>query len=910
MSEPLASSSLPFDIRFPEQRAQLPPDANSSGLEDTGAVTLRSAPGVRVTRVRWVPPAGLAPMTGSYTQRATDLLSQLGTTAGLEAGPAPDVRVDPQVVATSSGAHVVHGRQMLHGVPIFQATQLVIFAPDDTVSTVAGDAVMVPEGSANLGSQVAPSDALQAALRFLAALPAEGTDAYGQPYSPTSDRRLRQAIHRTRHLFDIARRFRRGPDGIPRVIAQFEDHADLPTVLDKGELGAATLASLVWLAANDAIALCWQLVITPDLERQYRVLVDAANGTVTYCASTTHDVAARGTVFRTDPRQQAELLPFPVAASTYSLPTPPGLPAGFPRDWVSVDATEGTLADAFKAGDQAPLRGKLGADAITFTEANTSSLDQYVLNAFYFTCVMHDVLYTLGFREEDGNFQQDNFGQPGAASDRVRVSVSPGAVWATASMTTPADGVSPLLNLGIATETGRHTALDASVVFHEATHGMTLRLVGGGLDTHSLAAPQSAGMNEGWSDFVSCQLLQSEVVGAWLVNKSGGIRSRPYDAAYPGTYASLGKAGYVEVHGVGEVWCATLMDLARALGRTVILRLLVDSLKLTPASPSFLDGRDALLLALDHERAAGLIGAGEYSDRVRSMRQVFGARGMGPASSSDGALLRGIIADFGANTSDGPPSSATWSDWSLAGPGGTVPPLAAVACTANGRATSLYVVGGDGSVYESTSPDYSAPWSGWQRAGPAGSIPASAGLAASTGSGTTLWAVGSDGGLYSASRASAAGSWTAWSRTGPAGTIPPLARITANSLAGRNGVAVYVVGGDGFLYGSTLPSAGGVWTPWTRLNAAGPVRSASALAVADLGDSTAAFVLGADGLAYSARRRGDGPWGAWVRDGPGGTVPIDAAITACVRNDGRVQLFCVGGDGRIYRTVRGASVTP
>src|SRR6185436_967023 len=105
--------------------------------------------------------------------------------------------------------------------------------------------------------------------------------------------------------------------------------------------------------------------------------------------------------------------------------------------------------------------------------------DQKVLNIFYYNCVMHDFFYLLGFREADGNFQQNNLGRGGIASDHVDARAHPGPVFGTANMSTPIDGLRRVMNMGLVSSTNRHTAFDSSVVFPEFTHGVTNRLVGG-----------------------------------------------------------------------------------------------------------------------------------------------------------------------------------------------------------------------------------------------------------------------------------------------------------------------------------------------------------------------------------------------------------------------------------------------
>jgi Fungalysin metallopeptidase (M36) len=74
----------------------------------------------------------------------------------------------------------------------------------------------------------------------------------------------------------------------------------------------------------------------------------------------------------------------------------------------------------------------------------------------------------------------------------------------------------------------------------------------------------------------------------------GGIRAFPYDSSYPDNFSKLGTGRYMEVHKVGEIWCATLMEMNRRTDRFFAVQLIIDALKLTPANPSLLDARDAI----------------------------------------------------------------------------------------------------------------------------------------------------------------------------------------------------------------------------------------------------------------------------------------------------------------------------
>jgi extracellular elastinolytic metalloproteinase len=207
------------------------------------------------------------------------------------------------------------------------------------------------------------------------------------------------------------------------------------------------------------------------------------------------------------------------------------------------------------------------------------------------------------------------------------------------------------MTLGLKTSTNRHTALDSSVVFHEFVHGVTNRLVGGPMNIAALDAPQSAGMGEGWSDYIACTINGTIVVGAWLVNKAGGMRAFPYDSNFPDNFGDLGTGRYDGTfpHPIGEIWCATLMEMNRNIGAKLGVQLVVDALKLTPANPSFLDGRDAILTALENMRSANRLGYNEYIVARNGIWQAFAKFGMGPGAHSNGAQLSGIVTDFHAD---------------------------------------------------------------------------------------------------------------------------------------------------------------------------------------------------------------------------------------------------------------------
>ena len=318
----------------------------------------------------------------------------------------------------------------------------------------------------------------------------------------------------------------------------------------------------------------------------------------------------------------------------------------FPDDWVNVDRSAGNCVNAHLGNSGPSIQGILQNDSVVFNPADPVGDDQKVLNIFYYNCYMHDFFYLLGFRETDGNFQSNNFGRGGTAGDPVDARAHSGAVFGTANMGTLVDGSSPTMNMGLVTSTNRHTAFDSSVVFHEFMHGVTNRMVGGPMNVEALDEPQSGGMGEGWGDYVACTINNSTVVGAWVVNQPLGIRGFRYDSSFPDNFGDLGTGRYDEVHNIGEIWCATLMEMNRRIGKILGVQLVVDALRLSPANPSFLDMRDSILAALDFKLAAGQLTSGEHSTARQGVWAVFAKFGMGPNARSNGASLSGIVADF------------------------------------------------------------------------------------------------------------------------------------------------------------------------------------------------------------------------------------------------------------------------
>ena len=568
-----------------------------------------------------------------FVQRALDHAEAVSPALGLTSRGREFV-ADPHALKTSAGARVVNLQQTYKGIPIFQSAQTVRFEPDGRIGDIVGSAIDISSAK-QVTTPLPVQDAVLRAAAHLAEPDDEernAIDQFGQPLTPA-----------TVTLGDWQ----------PTVRAAFGDSPRRPTVLDPGPFESEIRSSLTWFPRTpDTVTLAYEIYLSmPKGGGRYDTVVDATTGEILYSHRTDQTAVARGNVYLSDPRRPRAMTDMPAPMSTYPIPPPVStLPDGFPMAWVADTHTAGNCTVAHQGIAGQPLRATSSQGTVTFDPPDPFGPDQQILNIFFYCCVMHDLLYSLGFREADGNFQTDDLGLGGTGNDPIDARAFPAPVEGTANMATLADGRPPIMNMGLVDSTNRHTAFDSSVVFHEYTHGLTNRLVGGRINTHALDSLQSGGMGEGWSDYMACMLNRSTVVGDWVIDDPAGIRKFPYDSNFPDGFGQLGTGRYREVHNIGEIWCATLMEISRRIDRGLALQLVVDALKLTPANPSFLAARDAIFLALDHTLATGMITTTAHAQNEKTLWSVFAHFGMGPAARSNGAQLSGIVADHNIPT--------------------------------------------------------------------------------------------------------------------------------------------------------------------------------------------------------------------------------------------------------------------
>lgn len=205
---------------------------------------------------------------------------------------------------------------------------------------------------------------------------------------------------------------------------------------------------------------------------------------------------------------------------------------------------------------------------------------------------------------------------------------------------------------------------DNGIIAHEYGHGWSIRLTGGPANSSCLGNVEQ--MGEGWSDYLALMLttnwttLTPTVASANIPRGIGtyafgqattGNGIRPFRYSYDManinptvTYSGVGNSGtFSQPHGIGSIWCTILWDMTWEIilqdnqiinditdnslyrGNTAALKLTLEGLRLQKCSPSFVDGRDAIL------KADEMLFNGKYKC---SIWKAFARRGLGVNAST------------------------------------------------------------------------------------------------------------------------------------------------------------------------------------------------------------------------------------------------------------------------------------
>jgi Fungalysin metallopeptidase (M36)./FG-GAP repeat. len=509
----------------------------------------------------------------------------------------------------------------------------------------------------------------------------------------------------------------------------------MKVTFERGQFDLETTAELVYFPVESGVAtLAWRVLLWEPVAAYY-VIVDASNGKMLWRQNITKDQTEAATYTIYDRANPAPLSP------SNALPGSGIQGTGIPRVGVTFIGNEGDLSfnnngwinngintttgNNVDAGlDRVTPNGidptgrptgspnrvfsftynppPLGTDdPLTVAHQNGA-----VTNLFYWNNVIHDTFYKLGFNELGRNFQLDNFGRGGVANDRVMAEAQDSSGTNNANFSITSDGTSPRMQMYLwsGPTPDRDGDLDAEIIIHEYTHGLSGRTHANG---SGLTSNQGGGMGEGWGDFYGRSMtsnasedatggrfstggystLQLGTLGTdnyyygirrfpyALRAQTGGPLNRPHspltfadmdpaqenvtDGAY-GKNPAIGNG--TGVHNIGENWCNMLLEvrarmiarLGYAVGNQRMMQLVYDGMKGDPtgAALTIVAARNSLLAA----DAAGFGGAD-----TGDIWAGFAARGCGFGATTNGTavvesfalpnLLRGTISfsDAGGN---------------------------------------------------------------------------------------------------------------------------------------------------------------------------------------------------------------------------------------------------------------------
>jgi hypothetical protein len=456
---------------------------------------------------------------------------------------------------------------------------------------------------------------------------------------------------------------------------------------------------------RDTIHPAWSVLVpTIGVGHTYEILVDAVDGSIlrrhdrlvwdTTQPATFNIYPSDGVAPGSPGWANPISTQFPVVPADWSGPSPNGWisDGGMETLGNNVDAHTDLNDDDTVSGADLPRPNGGASRVFDFpldpTQDPSTYRDASVTELFFRANWYHDRLMALGFDEAAGNFQTTNFTDQGVDNDAVQADCQDSATnSATSSNRNNAnfstggnDGSSARVQMYIFTgpTPDRDGSLDGDIVYHELTHGTSIRL------HHGLSGTQPGGMGEGWSDYFGVSLLAEptddpdgnyctggyttyQLWGSgYTTNYYYGIRRYPYSTnllrnpltyrfidpnqlAYPSTALVPRNTNITssasEVHNIGEVWCNVLLEGRAALwsvygfaGNQRMMQLVIDGMKVSPQNPNMVQARDAILQADQAD-----YGGADFL----TLWNVFSKRGLGPgAASPGGTSAAGVVESY------------------------------------------------------------------------------------------------------------------------------------------------------------------------------------------------------------------------------------------------------------------------
>lgn len=441
-------------------------------------------------------------------------------------------------------------------------------------------------------------------------------------------------------------------------------------------------ATRVWFLTPSGLRLGWSTYTQTGDGKAFQHVVDAGSGAVLYRRSTTDDLRGDSYTYDNYPGAASGGTPKVVnfISKGWLNPAATFLNGNSVIAWDdlnddnAISTNEITPVPGASTGAQFALRPfgpEAGASCATYVCSWNPNApyswrvnrDADADNAFYLASNFHDYLAKppIDFTAAAGNFSR-------AGGDPVLLNALDGANTTgdgfpdgnhidNANMNTPPDGTPPTMQMYLWHQPGATQdqdpfvptsgSLDASILYHEYTHGLSNRLVVDADGNSTLNDIQAGAMGEAWSDYYALDYLvhrhlikdtgaAGQVLEGEYVTQGAGIRTMAIDCPVAATAATCTRVdgttgGYTyadfptvtggpEVHSSGEVWAQTLWDLRRALGHTVADGVITRGMSLSADDPDYLDMRNAIIQA-DQVRYGG--------SHIKTIWRVFAHRGMG-----------------------------------------------------------------------------------------------------------------------------------------------------------------------------------------------------------------------------------------------------------------------------------------
>ncbi len=441
----------------------------------------------------------------------------------------------------------------------------------------------------------------------------------------------------------------------------------------------------IWYAVRGRLVQAWRMnVVNETGDDSADVIIEAASGAqmARFARTYRQNPSPKGQIYekgspQPNPKPGVKLLGAPPVVDRTSVSFA-GDPVASPAGWVTANRTAGnnTVTGQNFLGVQFLANARITSApngdfsfpvTVPFPTNPLAFGDAVNTNLFYWVNLAHDRFYRAGFNEAAGNFQVDNFGRGGSGGDPMQAYAHYGsqaltrASLANAFFTSrgDSDGAASMIAMYVSRADQApfifsDGSLDATVIVHEYTHGVSTRLVTGCYDVFQCFA-----MGEAWSDFFSLEFtLPANAppdgvypTGEYFTQVWGADsgRTRPYSTDFAVnnlTFAALGKViPQAEVHADGEIWVEALWEVRAAMikqygdadGRARANLLIVDGMKLSVPRPSMVDARDAILLAdrVDFKGA-----------NQRLLWTAFAKRGFGALAYTPGPDSEYVFASF------------------------------------------------------------------------------------------------------------------------------------------------------------------------------------------------------------------------------------------------------------------------